>query len=155
MSLWGKKTPSEIVGSLVLVGIMLFAAIEACNLLGFASLVGLVNVFTVLAGRILLGVIIFAVGLWLANVAAKAVGASSSPHASLCAIAARVCILVLVGAMALLQMGLANEIINLAFGLLLGAIAVAIAIAFGIGGRDIAAQQLAKWTSSIESTKES
>ena len=45
--------------------------------------------------------------------------------------------------MALLQIGLVNEIISLAFGLLLGAIAVVIAIGFGIGGGDIAAQQLA------------
>jgi hypothetical protein len=38
-----------------------------------------------------------------------------------------------VGAMALQQMGVATDIVNLAFGLLLGAIAVAIAIAFGLG----------------------
>jgi hypothetical protein len=51
-------------------------------------------------------------------------------------------LVVLAGAMALRQMGLANEIINLTFGLLLGAIAVAVAIAFGLGGRDIAAREL-------------
>ena len=34
-------------------------------------------------------------------------------------------------------MGVAPDIVNLAFGLLLGAIAVAIAIAFGLGGRDV------------------
>ena len=39
-------------------------------------------------------------------------------------------------------MRLAEEIINLGFGLLLGAIAVAVAIAFGIGGRDLAADML-------------
>jgi hypothetical protein len=33
----------------------------------------------------------------------------------------------------------------LAFGLLLGAVAVAIAIAFGLGGRDVAADQLREW----------
>ena len=53
--------------------------------------------------------------------------------------------------MSLQQMGLANEIISLAFGLLLGAVAVAGAIAFGIGGRDIAARKLNEWTKSIES----
>ena len=47
--------------------------------------------------------------------------------------------------MALRQMGLANEIINLAFGLLLGAIAVAVALAFGLGGREIAARTLTEW----------
>jgi hypothetical protein len=35
--------------------------------------------------------------------------------------------------MALRQMGLANEIVNMAFGLLLRAIAVAVALAFGLG----------------------
>jgi hypothetical protein len=43
-------------------------------------------------------------------------------------------------------MGLANEIINLAFGLILGALAVAAAIAFGVGGRHFAANKLAEWS---------
>jgi hypothetical protein len=50
-----------------------------------------------------------------------------------------------VAAMALQQMGIAPNIVNLAFGLLLGAIAVAVAIAFGLGGRDVAANQLQNW----------
>ena len=51
--------------------------------------------------------------------------------------------------MALRQMGLANEIISLAFGLTLGAVAVAVAIAFGLGGREIAARQLDGWVRSL------
>ena len=47
--------------------------------------------------------------------------------------------------MALRQMGLANEIIALAFGLILGAVAVAAAIAFGTGGRDVAKHKLEEW----------
>ena len=61
---------------------------------------------------------------------------------------ARISILVLAAAIALREMGLANEIINLAFGLLLGAVAVAAAIAFGLGGRDAAARQLEEWKGS-------
>jgi hypothetical protein len=52
--------------------------------------------------------------------------------------------------MALRQMGLANDIINLAFGLLLGAIAVALALAFGLGGREIAAREIEKWLKSMK-----
>jgi hypothetical protein len=52
---------------------------------------------------------------------------------------------VLAAAVALRQMGFANEIIALAFGLSLGAIAVAVAIAFGLGGRDLAARKLQEW----------
>jgi hypothetical protein len=46
-------------------------------------------------------------------------------------------------------MGVATDIVNLAFGLLLGAIAVAIALAFGLGGRDIAAEQVRNWLNSF------
>ncbi len=59
--------------------------------------------------------------------------------------AARVSIIGLAGAIALQQMGLANEIISLAFGIILGSLAVAAALAFGIGGRDIAARKLEGW----------
>jgi len=51
-------------------------------------------------------------------------------------------VLVLGGAIALRQMGVADSIINLAFGLLLGAVAVAAALAFGLGGREVAGREL-------------
>jgi hypothetical protein len=47
--------------------------------------------------------------------------------------------------MALRQMELANDIVNLAFGLSIGAVAVAVALAFGLGGRDTAASLLDDW----------
>ncbi len=47
--------------------------------------------------------------------------------------------------MAMSQMGLAGDIINLAFGIILGSVALAIALAFGIGGREVAARQLEDW----------
>ena len=55
---------------------------------------------------------------------------------------ARIAILFLAGAIALRAMGFANVIIILAFALPLAAISVAIAVAFGVGGREIAAQEL-------------
>jgi hypothetical protein len=141
----GNRTPSELVGSLVMIVIMFFATIEAVELLGFGMLSGIMAQFTIFAGQIIMGMVIFAVGLFLANLAARTI------QTSLLANTARIAILVLTGAMALRQMGLANEIINLAFGLGLGAIAVALAISFGIGGREIAAKQLNTWTDAIGS----
>jgi hypothetical protein len=47
--------------------------------------------------------------------------------------------------MALHEMGIADDIINLAFGIILGAIVLTFAIAFGIGSRNIAADQVEKW----------
>src|SRR3546814_13428874 len=55
-------------------------------------------------------------------------------------------IIALAVAIGLRFMGLANEIVNLAFGLILGAAAVAVAIAFGLGGRATAHKLLERWT---------
>jgi hypothetical protein len=67
------------------------------------------------------------------------------------ALAARVSIIVLAGAMALRQMGLAEDIINLAFGLLLGSVAVAVALAFGLGSREVAGREVSEWVQSLKS----
>jgi hypothetical protein len=49
-------------------------------------------------------------------------------------------------AIGLTFMGLADQIVILAFGLILGSAAVATALAFGIGGRDVAARILERWS---------
>ena len=141
----GKQTPSEIVGHLVLVALMLFATIESLRMLHFDALAALITEFMVFAGHVALGLVIFGIGLFLGNFAARTIEASRSVQAPILALTARVAILVLAGAMALRQMGLANEIITLAFGLLLGAIAVALALAFGLGCREMAAQAMKGW----------
>lgn len=143
------RTPSAIIGYLVLVGIMLFASIEAAGLLGFVSLAELVSQFVTFAGQVILGLIIFGIGLYLAGLAARTILSSASPQSGVLARAAQIAIVLLAAAVGLRQMGLANEIINLAFGLLLGAVAVAAALAFGLGGRDIAQQQLKVWVDAI------
>ncbi len=139
------KTPSTFVGGLVLAGIMLFAAIEASELLGFSILSDLTSQFIVFASQVLTGVIILAIGLLLANMASKAIKSSSLPSADFVSLASRVAIIIFASAMALGQMGIASQIINMAFGLLLGAIAIAIALSFGLGGRDYAAAMLNEW----------
>ncbi|MBW4421315.1 MAG: mechanosensitive ion channel [Myxacorys californica WJT36-NPBG1] len=136
------RSPSEIVGVIVLVGIMLFATVAATNILNIPALTAIVSGLLLIFGRILVGLVVFAVGLYLANLAYSLITSSGSRQSRILGQTARVAIIALVSAMALQQMGIATNIVNLAFGLLLGAIAVAIAIAFGLGGRDVAAEQL-------------
>ncbi len=147
----GQRRPSEIVGYLAFVAIMLFALIEASQILNFSLLADLITGFTIFAGRVVLGLVIFAIGIFLANLASNAILSSGMSEARILALASRVAILVFAGAMALLEMGVANDIINLAFGLLLGAIAIAVALAFGLGGREAAAREIEKWRNSMKS----
>jgi hypothetical protein len=136
------RTPSEIVGIVVFVGIMLFATVAAVDILDIPALTALVSGLVVIFGRILAGLIVFAVGLFLANLAFNIITSSGDRQALILGQIARIAILAFVSAMALQQIGIASSIVNLAFGLLLGSIAVAIALAFGLGARDIAAQQV-------------
>jgi len=147
----GERTPSEIVGYLVLVAIMLFAIFEASSLLGFKALSEVMKELTVLGGHIILGLVIFGLGLYLANLASKTIQSGGTAQADLLSRIARIAIILLAGSIALRYTGLANEIINLAFGLILGAIALALAISFGVGGRDLAARKLEDWLSSGKS----
>jgi hypothetical protein len=146
-----RGTPAGMVGTLVQVVVVWFAFIQALQLLGFDQVADLMTDLLALAGRILLGLVIFLVGLYLARLAAEAIRSSGVDQPNLLATAAQAAILVLTGAMALRQIGVANEIINLAFGLLLGAIAVAAALAFGLGGREVAGRQLQQWVAAAES----
>ena len=149
----GSRSLSEIVGFLVLVAVMLFATIEAARQLGFQLLATLVADFTVFAGHIVLGLLTFGIGLFLADLATRTLRNSGAVQAPLMATAARLSIIVLSGAMALRQMGLANEIINPAFGLLLGAIVMAVALALELGGREIVARELNQWIESLKTKR--
>jgi hypothetical protein len=147
------RSPSEIAGVVTLVGIVLFGVVTATEVLGLPALTAMMNSVLGIAARVLVGVAIFAVGLYLANLAFKLINLSGGRQSHLLAQTARICILAFVAAMALQQMGIASSIVNLAFGLLLGAVAVAIALAFGLGGRDVAGEKIRGFISDFETGK--
>ena len=146
----GHQTPAGVVGLLVMALIVLLASVTAADMLEVQAVGVMIKDFIGFAGHILMGVIIFALGLLLAQIVAKGIATSDSRHARRLALGARVVILALAGAMALRETGLADDIVNLAFGLTLGAVAVAFALAFGLGGRDLAARTLDEWRSSAK-----
>jgi hypothetical protein len=141
----GGTSLSDLAGHLALFFIMLFATVEAAALLGFGGVRDLLETFIAFGADILLGLVIFVVGYWLANVAAEAIQRANPDRAIGLSRIARVAILGLVIAMGLRAMGIADEIVNLAFGLVLGAVAVAVALAFGLGGREAAGQVANRW----------
>ena len=122
---------------------MLFASIAAADLLGFEALSAIMTMFIAFGANIILGAIILFIGFWLANIIAGVVERSEKGSQFLANIV-RVLIMGLVLAMGLKAMGIADSIVNLAFGLTLGAVSVAFALSFGLGGKDAAARLLRK-----------
>jgi hypothetical protein len=105
------------------------------------------------AGGLLLGLVIFGLGLYLAGLTENVIRDAGVSQAHVLAPSARVAIIVFAGALGLRQTGIAEDIVNLTFGIGLGAIAVATALAFGLGARDIAARELEKWVKSFQGSK--
>ena len=139
----GNKRVSDLVGYAIVLFAMLFASIAAADLLGFEPISAIIAMFIAFGANIILGAIILFIGFWLANIIAGVVERSEQGSQFLANIV-RVLIMGLVLAMGLKAMGIADSIVNLAFGLTLGAVAVAFALSFGLGGQEAAARFLRK-----------
>ncbi|MDX8335637.1 mechanosensitive ion channel [Candidatus Cetobacterium colombiensis] len=135
---------SKLIGKFSKILVLYFAVIQSIEILNFGSLQDLSLKLTLLLGDILLGIIIIGIGIIVANYVAKIIENTSLDNKKQISTIAKIAIIVFVGAMGLRQMGIANEIINLAFGFTVGALAIAFAIAFGIGGKDLAKEKLQK-----------
>ena len=144
-------TPSKVVGYAVLVAIMLLAATAAAELLSFDTITELVAELTVFLGQVVLGIVVIGLGIFLSTLAGKAIRASGRASAGILAMLAQAAIMVFAVAMGLRAMGFANEIVIIGFGAIVAALAVAFAIAFGLGGREVAGKELNRWVKTVRS----
>lgn len=138
----GARTASELAGQLVAFTVVYIAFMQACEVIGFGVLTDSVSQLGAALVRMATGLALMVVGLWLAALAAAAILSSRGDHARALARAARGAVLFLAAALALRQMGLPAEIVAMAFGAVVFALAIAFALAVGIGGRHVAAALL-------------
>ena len=137
-------SPSKVAGAVAMTELLLLAGIEALHRLGGNDTAALMIQVTELGGKVIFGTVIIVVGFVLARIMAGLVGASTE-RTSYAEIIVKYSIIALFTAIGLTFMGLADQIVMLAFGLILGSAAVATAIAFGLGWRDYAARMLEEW----------
>jgi hypothetical protein len=138
-------TPSRTVGTLVMFAIMIFFAIKAAELLQSPIIAVMLAQVLELGGRILFGTGIILGGVIIARIVSNLVSGAGT-EGWLPAIL-KWSIIALAVAMGLRFMGLANEIVIIAFASIIGSAAVACALAFGLGGRPTAHKLLDRWTS--------
>jgi len=127
---------SKIAAGLIFFFIVFFGIITAVDILGLEELAVILNDLLYLTGQILFGLVILLIGNFISQMIYNAL--SKGEGNQFVANVVRWATLALFAAIALRQMGIANEIVELAFGLILGAVAVAIALAYGLGGREAA-----------------
>jgi hypothetical protein len=139
--------PTRVLANLVFWLVMFAVILIAANALGLQSLA---NVFSELVGYIpsvIAAIVIILIGIvlggFVGGLIAAAVGAM--PGGRALARIGRGGVILLAIFMALQELGIATDIVTTAFAILFGAIALALALSFGLGNRELAGEVTREW----------
>lgn len=145
-----RTSPSRVIANVAFIAIMLAAAIEAARQLGGDTVAIFLVQVTELGSKVIFGTLIIVAGIFLARILANLVG-SSTGEGGYAQTIVRYAIIALFTAIGLTFMGLADVIVYMAFGLILGSAAIATALAFGLGGREAAGRVLNHYADRVTS----
>jgi hypothetical protein len=143
---WSRHHPSVFIarvvaGAIVLVGVLI--GIAAFDTTLTSSLV--MGAFGGIP-RLLIALVLIVVGYLLAQFLARGalIGAVNMnlPYAGLLGVGVKWLVLVLASAMALDHVGIGGNIVSLAFGIVFGGIVLALALAVGLGSKDVVARSI-------------
>lgn len=129
---------SKITGRILNIVVIIFFMIEAVNVLHLQILTEIGETIIAYMPNALAGLLIILGSVALSLIASKAL----QKYSALCAAFVKVAILVVGAFMTLSQLGIAKELVNAAFIIIMAAVAVAFAISFGFGGKKFAANTL-------------
>jgi hypothetical protein len=149
--------PTRVVSNLVFWLVMFVVLVVATNALGLDSLA---NVFSELVGYIpsvIAAIVIIIVGIVLGDFVGGLIMASAGAlHGGpTLARVGKGGVIVLAVFMALQELGVATEIVTTAFAILFGAVALAMALSFGLGNRDLAGEVTRQWYERYKAERES
>ncbi len=130
---------SRTVGTAVTVVLDIFFIVEGMNVLNLSVLTGVGSRVISYMPNVLASVLILACAFLMLAAVDKALKKSGLQQYT---VFTRVAIIVLAAFMVLNQLGIAATIVNTAFVIILAAIGIAFAVAFGVGGRKFAADTL-------------
>lgn len=159
MGLGGRTSSTsiaQVIGTIVQIIIILLFVSEALQVANLDFMASLATAIFAYLPMVIAAIVILAVGFWLANMAERLVGSvlvDASGQPSVLRHVAKYAILGIAFFMAISQLGIAPMIVNTAFLLILGAVALAFGLAFGLGGRETAARYLKKAEKSIDETE--
>jgi small-conductance mechanosensitive channel len=136
------ETPSGVLGKVVFWFVFIIAITMAADALGIQQISGFLNQLIAFIPSIFVAILILFLAALLANFLAGIVrGATGS---GILASVVQYGIIVYAAFAALTQLGIAVELTAPTFLILLGAVALALEIAFGLGGREVAQEILEK-----------
>lgn len=140
---------SKVISATVKYVLVIVFLVQGINVLNLPVLTEIGGAIIGYMPAALSAVIIVTIGLFAGN-AAEAMIAKKFPAAKMSALVAKIAIYVLTAFLCLSQLGVASAIVETTFILIVAAVCVAVAIAFGVGGRTFAANTLEKLEKKID-----
>jgi hypothetical protein len=149
-----RVVPSDIGAELVRWVVRLVFLIAAANVLGLTQISLLLNQVILWIPNLIVAAVILLVapliGRFLRGVIEVGAGQMGFSNASLLGRIAEVAIIAFAVIIAINQIGIAADLVNILFIGLVGALALAFGLAFGLGGRDVAAELTRSWYDSSQ-----
>ena len=151
-----RRSPSRLVGNIAFWFVMFVVILVAAHALGLSSLT---NVFSELVSYIpsvIAALVIILVGIVLGEFVDGLLMASagSIPGGPTLARVGRAGVIILAIFMALQELGIATEIVTTAFAIIFGALALAFALSFGLGNRELAGEITREWYQRLRAERE-
>jgi hypothetical protein len=144
-----KESPAEILGLFVFWFFFLIAIVAALDTLGLPGVTDTLTAIFLYVPKILAAIIILILGLYVANfleaVTRTSCANAGLKHAESIGRITYYGTAVFIIAAILETLGIATEIVVWGFILIFGSVCLAAGLAFGLGGRELAARQLARW----------
>jgi flagellar biosynthesis protein FliQ len=138
-----------LLGLLAYWAVILAALVIAFNSLGLATITDLVGRLLLFVPKVIAAILILVVGAYFARFVESALLGygrdTGMQDAGLLGRIARYAILVFVVLIALDQVGLGGDLVRQSFLIVLGGVVLALALAFGLGGKDWAADLIERW----------
>ena len=139
--------PVKVLSSLVFWLVMFAVILIAANALGLESLANVFSELVSYVPDVIAAIVIILVGIVLGNFVGGLIRASVGALQGGRALAriGKSGVIVLAIFMALQQLGIATDIVTTAFAILFGAVALALALSFGLGTRELAGEITREW----------
>jgi uncharacterized oligopeptide transporter (OPT) family protein len=139
--------PTRVLANLVFWLVMFTVILLAANALGLDSLANVVSTLVSYIPSVIAAIVIILLGIVLGSFVGGLIGASAGAvHGGrVLARIGRGGVILLAIFMALQELGIATDIVTTAFAILFGAIALALALSFGLGNRELAAEITREW----------
>jgi hypothetical protein len=148
--------PIRVIANLVF-WLMMFTVIGlAANALGLQSLADVFSELVSYIPSVIAAIVIIVMGIVLGEFVGGLIMASAGAlhGGTTLARAGRAGVILLAVFMSLQQLGVATEIVTTAFAILFGAVALALALAFGLGNRELAGEVTREWYTRYRSERD-